>query len=82
MRIMPFLIFILIQIPVLADKKDVVYKFKKYESFDLGNLEIKGELIAPGDLTVRQRERKVFTRDLLNRIDFDRESLNDIKNLR
>lgn len=65
-----------------ANDKNVLVKYKKYESFDLGNLEIKGKIIAPGDLTVKERARKVFRRDLFDRFNFDREIKGDIKNLR
>ncbi len=63
-------------------KAGVVYKYKKYERFDLGNLEIKGEIIAPGDLSVLERKRKVFDLELLNRKEFDRETFKDINSLR
>lgn len=55
------------------DNKKIVYKFKKYEKFDLGNLEVKGQIIAPGDLSVRQRKRKRFRRDI-----YKRENLRDL----
>jgi hypothetical protein len=61
---------------------NVVVKYKQYESFDLGNLEVKGQIIAPGDISVQQRRRKKFYRKLLLRKSFDRESIQDIKNLR
>ena len=48
-----------------ANDKNVLVKYKKYESFDLGNLEIKGKIIAPGDLTVKERARKVFAETYL-----------------
>lgn len=52
------------------DNKKVIYEFKKYEKFDLGNLEVKGQIIAPGDLSVRQRKRKRFRRDIYKRENF------------
>lgn len=63
-------------------KGNVVYEYKKYESFDLGNLEVKGDIIAPGDLSVQERQRTKMERGLLERKDFDREVRKDIKNLR
>ena len=66
------------------EKRDsnVIVKYKQYESFDLGNLEVKGEIIAPGDVSVQERNRKKFYRSLHLRKSFDREVKNDIKNLR
>lgn len=61
---------------------NVIIEYKKYESFDLGNLEIEGQLIAPGDLTVQERERRRFSRNLFERYDFDPETKQDIKTLR
>ena len=62
--------------------KNVVIKYKKYESFDLGNLEIEGKIIAPGDLSVKERSRRTFSRALFEREQFDPEVRTDIQNLR
>lgn len=64
------------------DKKSTVYKYKEYEVIDLGSMEIKGQIIAPGDLTVNERERKVFKRSLLEKNNFDFENKREIENLR
>lgn len=65
----------------LAEEK-VIYQYKKYEKFDLGDLEVKGQLIAPGDLSVRERDRRRFELDLYNRTDFDKNIKHDIQTLR
>jgi hypothetical protein len=64
------------------EKKNTIYKYKDYESIDLGSFDVKGELIAPGDLTVSDRERKVFKRSLLEKQNFDIENKREIENLR
>ncbi|MCO4754127.1 MAG: hypothetical protein KC478_06580 [Bacteriovoracaceae bacterium] len=63
-------------------KKKVIYKYKEYEKFDLGDMEIKGSIVAPGDLSVKERRRKTFERNLLRKQNFDQEILQDIKFLR
>jgi hypothetical protein len=63
-------------------KEQVIYEYKKYEKFDLGNLEVKGELIAPGDISVRERDRKRFSSDFYIRDSFKQQILDDIKSLR
>ena len=65
-----------------ASKPNTVYKYKEYEVIDLGSMEIKGQIIAPGDLTVNERERKVFKRSLLEKNNFDFENRREIENLR
>lgn len=67
---------------VYAQKVKKVYKYKEYEKFDLGDLEIKGSVIAPGDISVKERRRKVFERDLYHRDDFDKKIIKEIKFLR
>ncbi len=62
--------------------EQVIYKYKKYERFDLGNLEVKGEILAPGDISVLERERKVFELKLLDRKEFDEEMIQNIIFLR
>ncbi len=65
-----------------AEEQKTIYEYKKYEKFDLGDLEVKGQLIAPGDLSVRERDRRRFELDLYNRTDFDPNIKHDIQTLR
>lgn len=65
-----------------AQKQKVIYKYKQYEKFDLGDMEIKGSIIAPGDLSVKERRRKIFKRDLMEKTNFDKLIIQDIKYLR
>ena len=81
MKTLITIIIIFASTEVMAEKK-VVYKYKEYEKFDLGDMEIKGNIIAPGDLSVKERRRRVFERDLLKRKDFDQKIVNDIKFIR
>lgn len=68
--------------PVQAQKVKKIYKYKEYEKFDLGDLEIKGSVIAPGDISVKERRRKVFERDLMYKDNFDKQIIQEIKFLR
>jgi hypothetical protein len=65
-----------------AEDQKFIYQYKKYEKFDLGNLEVKGELIAPGDISVRERDRRRFELDLFSRKDFDGFIKKDVDSLR
>lgn len=64
------------------ESEKVIYQYRKYERFDLGNLEVKGNLIAPGDISVRERERRRFEVDLYSRKDFEPFIKKDIESLR
>ena len=78
-----FLILFVFAISLSAySEENVIYQYKKYEKFDLGDLEVKGQLVAPGDLSVRERDRRRFELDLYNRADFDPMIKHDIKTLR
>lgn len=66
----------------IHSKEKVIYKYKEYEKFDLGDMEIKGSVVAPGDLSVKERRRKIFHRDLYQRTDFDKLIIKEIKYLR
>lgn len=69
---------------IMAQEKGqkVIYKYKQYETIDLGGLEIKGNIVAPGDISVKERDRKEFQRELLDRPNFDQEIKEDVTNLR
>ncbi len=61
---------------------EIVYKYKDYDVIDLGSLEVKGEIVAPGDLTVIERDKKEFDKRLLEKNNFDLEIKREIENLR
>lgn len=82
MRILTFILSLYIITEAYGEEQKVIYQYKKYEKFDLGNLEVKGELIAPGDISVRDRDRKRFELDLFSRKEFDSFVKKDIENLR
>ena len=78
------LLTLLFSTAILAqeEKKNVIYKYKEYEVIDLGSLEIKGQIMAPGDLTVNERERQSFKRSLFEKNNYDFENRREIENLR
>jgi hypothetical protein len=55
----------------LSAKENIIYKYKKYEKFDLGELEIKGSIIAPGDLSTANLQIKKFSLSLYERKRYD-----------
>lgn len=63
-------------------KEKIIYKYKEYERFDLGDMEIKGSIIAPGDISVKERRRKIFHRKLYNRENYDSLIIKEIKYIR
>ena len=80
-----FTTFVLILISINAVKSQetkVIYQYKKYEKVDLGDLEVKGNVLAPGDITIMERDRARFQRELFDKPDFDQEMRFTILNLR
>ncbi len=64
------------------DQGQINYQYKKYERFDLGDLEVQGNLIAPGDLSVKAQGANLMDRNLYNRSDFNKEMRSDVLDLR
>ena len=60
--------------PGTKTEQKVIYQYKKYESFDLGNQDLNGDLLSPGDLTVLERERLKINMDL-----YERRKMQDFK---
>ena len=82
-KVLILILFVLLNTAFSQEKeKATVYKYKDYEVIDLGSLEIKGQIIAPGDLTISEKDRKVFKRSLLEKENFDYENKREIENLR
>jgi hypothetical protein len=65
-----------------SDDSKTIYQYKKYEKFDLGSLEVDGELLAPGDVSVRERERLKVQMDLFNRKRMDDFKKDDAQSLK
>lgn len=82
MRIFIYALSMIMMSEAFGQEEKVIYQYKKYEKFDLGNLEVKGQLIAPGDISVRERERRRFELDLYSRKDFDAFIKKDVESLR
>lgn len=82
MRVLVLVLGIYFMSDAFGEEQKVIYQYKKYEKFDLGNLEVKGELMAPGDISVRERERRRFEMDLFNRKEFDTFIKKDVESLR
>lgn len=82
MRLLTTILSLYMMAEAYGDDQKVIYQYKKYEKFDLGNLEVKGQLIAPGDISVRERERRRFEMDLFSRKDFDGFIKKDVESLR
>ena len=81
---MKFILFITLMLSsnISLSKEKVIYKYKEYEKFDLGEMEIKGSIVAPGDLSVKERRRKIFHRNLYQKKDFDKLIIQEIKYIR
>ena len=60
----------------------IVYKYKKYERFDLGNMAIDGKIIAPSDLSVRLKENNQLNIELYIRKSYMEKELGEIKYFR
>ncbi len=75
-------LIILLYVCSISAKDKVIYKYKTYENFDLGNLEIKGEVIAPGDLSAGDRSPKEFSEVLFERKHFKDMYLKESNRLR
>ncbi|MBL6988659.1 MAG: hypothetical protein ISR65_02730 [Bacteriovoracaceae bacterium] len=63
-------------------EEKIIYKYKKYERFDLGNLQIKGKIIAPGDLSIKDRKHMKLRRKLYEKDNFNKECITDVRNVR
>ncbi len=82
MKIFIYALSMVMMSEAFGKEEKVIYQYKKYEKFDLGNLEVKGQLIAPGDISVRERERRRFELDLYSRKNFDAFIKKDVESLR
>ena len=82
------LVFILGKVSIAGEierakiKVKNIYQYKKYEYFDMGNLEVKGNLLTPGDLSIKDRKIREFNNKLYQRENFKDKSLKQTTLLR
>ena len=74
--------FIFLGINFSFAQEKIVEKYVKRQRVDLGNMEIEGEVLTPGDLSIQGDKRKRFRMRLYDRDDFKFEIRNDVLNLR
>ncbi|MCB9092130.1 MAG: hypothetical protein H6620_06175 [Halobacteriovoraceae bacterium] len=71
-----------LSVSAVKSQEKIIYKYEKHQKVDLGDLQIKGKVLAPGDITISERERKRFRRELYDRREWDQEVRIDILNMR
>ena len=65
-------------------KKDLktIYKYKKYEKFDFEEIQVEGEIVSPGDLSIRPMYQNLFKNRLPYRKNFNPEIRKSISKIR
>lgn len=65
-----YLIILILCQPSYAEEK-VEIKYKEYEKIDLGDFSVQGDVVTPGDLSVKDRKIKFINSELFERKKFD-----------
>ena len=63
-------------------KEKIIYRYKKSETIDLGELNVKGKNMVPTDLTVRERFRHNTDENIYEKKDFEKEIKDDFNFLK
>ncbi len=63
-------------------KEKVVYKYKKFEKFNLEEISVDGELGAPGEITVSSRYLRQFKNKLPSKPNFHLEMMKGLDRIR
>lgn len=61
-----------------SGKKNVIYKYKKFEKFDFENISVEGDSSSPGDISINPRFRVKFKNKLPEKKSFNTEVLDSI----
>ena len=63
------MIYLIIFTCSLWANEKVEYKYKDYEKIDLGDFSVQGDVVTPGDLSLKDRKIKFINHDLYRRTD-------------
>tara|TARA_Y100000296_G_C5176020_1_gene260110 strand:+ start:3243 stop:3518 length:276 start_codon:yes stop_codon:yes gene_type:complete len=80
-----FSIFILLVFAFNAypqKKSKIVYKYKKFEKINLGEINVEGDLGAPGEVTISRRYLKKFKNRLPSKPNFNFEMMKGLERIR
>ena len=73
----------LIGLSSLAQKKErIIYKSKKFEEINLGEIKVDGELGSPGEISISQRHLKKFKNKLPHKPNFNLEMMKGLERIR
>ncbi|MCB9094432.1 MAG: hypothetical protein H6621_05115 [Halobacteriovoraceae bacterium] len=61
-----------------SSKKNIVYKYKKFEQFDFDKFSVQGDSSSPGDISVNPRFRVKFKNKLPEKKSFNTEVLDSL----
>ena len=88
-RIIRLILTIILVIPLIAQAqqkgkkgKKVIVEYEKYQSFDLGSLQIEGRVLAPGDLTINNDANPGAEYPLYDRKHYRKKMIKDINSMR
>jgi hypothetical protein len=84
-QVMRFILIVLIVLSTSAfakKKGKIIYKYKKYEKFDMDDLNIAGDTSNPGDLSINPRFRRKYKNTLPSKPNFNRELRKSILSLK
>ena len=67
---------------IAQNKGKVIYKYKKFEEINLGEISVEGDFGAPGELTISRRYLKKFKNRLPNKPNFNFEMMKGLERMR
>lgn len=85
MKIIIFAMLVITATSPLAQKsvnEKVIYKYKKFEQFNLDEISVEGELGAPGEITVSNRYLRQFKNKLPSKPNFHLEMMKGLDRIR
>lgn len=83
MKFLSIIILILFSLNIFGRPKErIIYKYKKFQEFDLEYLDVKGEIEAPSSLSLDSRFRRKFKNKLPLRRSFNPEIRRSVEVIR
>ena len=82
-KMLKFCVLLLFTLNAYPQKKSkIVYKYKKFEKINLGEISVEGDLGAPGEVTISRRYLKKFKNRLPSKPNFNFEMMKGLERIR
>lgn len=76
------ILFAILATSVFSAEEKIIYKYKKFEEINLDEINVEGDMGAPGEITISERYLRSFKNKLPSKPNFNFEMMRSLERIR